>query len=160
MILERFSSGKYDAIHYAGHAGFTPDSPQDSGIVAAGNVMVTGENIGKLSTLPTLVFFNACQSARVRGRQEDAPTRMAKTISFAEAFLVNGIPQLIGTYWPVGDDAAEAFAGSFYAELANGSSVGRALLAGRKAVEKAKSSDWADYIHYGDPNFSLKLPQK
>ncbi len=159
-ILERFSSGKYDAIHYAGHAGFTPDSPQDSGIVAAGNVMVTGEDIGKLSTLPTLVFFNACQSARVRGRQEDAPTRMAKTISFAEAFLVNGIPQLIGTYWPVGDDAAEAFAGSFYSELANGSSVGRALLAGRKAVEKAKSSDWADYIHYGDPNFSLKLPQK
>lgn len=33
--------------------------------------MVTREDIGKLSTRPTLVFFNACQLSRVRGRQED-----------------------------------------------------------------------------------------
>jgi hypothetical protein len=30
-------------------------------------------------------------------------------------------------------------------------------MAGREAVEKLRSVDWADYILYGDPRFVLKI---
>ena len=29
---------------------------------------------------------------------------------------------------------------------------------GRRAVRELSSRDWADYIHYGSPNFVLKVP--
>jgi CHAT domain-containing protein len=168
-LTARFSSGRYDAVHYAGHAEFDPVNPGNSGIRAVDGVL-SGSALARLGTVPTLVFFNACESARVRGRApaarsrarsdkdltREAKDRMEKAVSFAEAFLINGVAQLIGTYWPVGDASAAAFAKSFYQDLVVGQSVGRALLSARTAVNKIKSRDWADYIHYGDPAFRLK----
>jgi CHAT domain-containing protein len=62
----------------------------------------------------------------------------------------------VGTYWPVGDESAAAFARAFYSGLLDGQSIGAALIGGRAAVQKTESIDWADYIHYGDPRFTLK----
>ena len=38
-----------------------------------------------------------------------------------------------------------------------GGSLGPAMVAGRQSVAKLNSIDWADYIHYGDFNFVLKI---
>jgi hypothetical protein len=38
-----------------------------------------------------------------------------------------------------------------------GVSIGNALLVGRREVEKLGSIDWADYMHYGNYEFTLKL---
>jgi hypothetical protein len=66
-------------------------------------------------------------------------------------------PCYIGTYCPVGDTAANAFATEFYGALLVGKTVGRSLAAGRtKVLELQNSIDWADYIHYGNQSFSLK----
>lgn len=163
-LKQRFSSGKYDMVHYAGHAAFKPESPGDSGIECQDGPL-TGNDLAELATLPTLMFFNACESARVRRgsrtRSRPEPTeepalRLARTVSFAESFLVNGIAHLIGTYWPVGDASAALFAKELCGALAKGATVGSALIAAREALFAAKSIDWANYIHYGDPNFSLK----
>src|SRR5207244_1778162 len=84
--------------------------------------------------------------------------RVQRGASFAEAFLRGGVANYIGTYWPVGDDAALQFAETFYPLLLAGKPLGSALLAGRNKVREKASADWADYIFYGDPAFALKLP--
>jgi hypothetical protein len=57
----------------------------------------------------------------------------------------------------VGDEPAEEFAKKFYGQLIEGQSVARSLLAARKTLEENQFLDWADYIHYGSPDFVLKV---
>jgi hypothetical protein len=164
VLLREFESGRYDVIHYAGHAEFDPADPGRSGIRAAGGIPLVGRDLADLASLPGLFFCNACESGKIRGRSgkpsEPAETRLQKTVAFAEAFLVNGIAQFIGTYWPVGDESAETFATTFYGAILRGQTVGGALLGARTAVAglKQNASDWADYMHYGDSKFVLKIP--
>ena len=52
---------------------------------------------------------------------------------------------------------ASAFASTFYQGLLAGKPLGPCVSAAREAVAATKSADWADYLHYGSPNFVLKL---
>ena len=160
VLTEAFSSGRYDVVHYAGHAFFDANRPARSGIVCAGDERLRGEELASLGNLPTLVFFNACEAARIR-RAKDCTvptiqTRVDTSVGLAEAFLRGGVANYVGTYWPVGDAPAKAFAEAFYTHLLNGTPIGDALLKARQAVAKQESLDWADYIHYGNPRFVLK----
>lgn len=168
-LLSAFGSGKYDLIHYAGHAFFDEEKPERSGILCHGKAVsvLSGADLASLGNLPTLVFFNACESGRLRrgggrarvSQQKVAETRaneLVKGISFAEAFMRGGVANLLATYWPVGDRAAKVFAETFYVRLMKGASVGDAVQAARGAVLETGSKDWADYIFYGDPEFMLK----
>lgn len=159
-LLERFQSGAYDVVHYAGHAFFDPEDRGRSGLICAGHEVLSGADLATLRQLPSLVFFNACEAARVRrpGQGEevaDERERVRSTISFAESFLAGGVANYLGTYWPVGDAAAATFADTFYAALLKGEVLGRALLDGRRAVHKDASGDWANYVLYGNPEFRL-----
>lgn len=71
-------------------------------------------------------------------------------LSIAEGFLLSGIEHFLGTFWPVGDDAAKTFSLQFYSHLAKGESMGAAVLAARTELFKDGKADWANYIHYGD----------
>jgi pimeloyl-ACP methyl ester carboxylesterase len=161
-LLAAFRSGTYDVIHYAGHAHFDSEEPSLSGLLCHDGVL-TGANLAGLSQLPALVFFNACESGRVRGGRRAAPDpvrkRIDKNVGLAEAFLRGGVANYVGTYWPVGDAAASAFAGAFYGSLIQGDSIGIALNAGRRVVRDLKSVDWVDYLHYGSFGFTLKNPE-
>jgi hypothetical protein len=157
-LLQEFQSGAYDVIHYAGHAMFDANDPGHSGIRCSDQVL-TGQDLAVVGNLPALVFFNACESARVRKAPKEVPSPMEqlqKSVSFAEAFLRGGIANFVGTYWPVGDASAEVFAKTFYGGIVQGQAIGDALIAGRSEVQKLGSFDWADYIHYGDPDFQIK----
>lgn len=163
-VRARFRSGKYDVIHYAGHAFFDPYERSRSGIVCHGRQVLSGMDLVHLEKLPALVFFNACEAARLRGGkdgegEEEAPhlaRRLERNVGLAEAFLRAGVGNYVGTYWPVGDAAAKEFADLFYNALVRGESVGDALQKGRKRVLDLKSVDWADYVHYGSPDFVVK----
>ncbi len=165
-LLSALTSGQYDAVHYAGHAYFDAQHISRSGLVCHGHEYVTGADLSTVGNLPALMVFNACESGRVRttpkdkkDRSLDMARRIERNVGLAEAFLRGGVANYIGTYWPVGDAAAEAFAQSFYTGLLAGAPVGAALIAARGTVRtKVKSVDWADYIHYGDFNFVLKEP--
>jgi CHAT domain-containing protein len=155
-------SGRYDVMHYAGHAYFNKVHPSDSGILCHGGKVLSGADLAGLGSLPALVFFNACETARVRSpnlRQKGQSTRerIERNAGLAEAFLRGGVANYVGTYWPVGDAAAKLFAGSFYEELINGATLGHALATGRQEVQNIQSVDWADYIHYGSPGYRVKL---
>ena len=161
-VLEQLKSERYDAIHYAGHAFFNPDIPGESGILCADGTL-RALDLLSVRSLPPLLFFNACESGRLRGAQKRRPSRsnvtrsLGEKVGFAEALMRYGVANFVGTYWPVGDSAASSFAREFYGALLAGGTIGEALLAGRKAVQKSGSVDWADYMHYGDPRFSLKV---
>jgi hypothetical protein len=66
------------------------------------------------------------------------------------------VANYVGTYWPVTDTAAVTFSETFYAALLRRNSLGVAVVKARTAIRKLRSIDWADYIHYGDPDFRLK----
>lgn len=162
-LLRCLASGQFDVVHYAGHAFFDQINPSKSGIVCAGREVLAGANLVNLGSLPSLAFFNACEAGRVRrgattakiDRTLTTDHRVKRGASFAEAFLRGGIANYVGTYWPVGDDAALTFAQTFYPLLLAGKPLGGALLAGRRKVREIGSADWADYIFYGDPDFVL-----
>jgi pimeloyl-ACP methyl ester carboxylesterase len=156
-ILSALRSGKFDCVHYAGHAFFDPLSPGRSGLLCAGEDILTGSDLTGISNLPSLIFFNACEAARVRKRPEKPATQVAlESAGVAEALMRGGIANFMSTYWPVGDASAETFATTFYTKVLAGSSIGEALLEGRKDLDKMKSRDWADYILYGSYEFVLK----
>ena len=54
-------------VHYAGHAEFDESHPEHSGIRCYGSQVLSGADLAGLGNLPALVFFNACESGRVRG---------------------------------------------------------------------------------------------
>ncbi len=161
-VLGELASGKYDVVHYAGHAYFDAEQRSRSGILCAGNEVLSGAQLAELRSLPSLAFFNACESARVRSavnRRDhtvDMHRRVERNVGLAEAFLRGGIANYIGTYWPVGDGAAESFATTFYGKLVAGGSIGDAIQAARRKVRDSGSIDWADYVHYGTQDFVLK----
>jgi len=162
-VLSALRSGKYDCVHYAGHAFFDPQGPGRSGLVCAGQEILRGLDLAGISSLPFLVFFNACEAGRVRGRPapqlKKATVQAFESAGVAEALMRGGIANYMSTYWPVGDDAAETFSENFYKGALAGDTIGSALLAGRKAVLGRGDRDWADYILYGNFDFVLKQPR-
>jgi len=154
-LLEEFRSGRHDVIHYAGHAYFDPVSPASSGILCAGGRVLSGSDLASLDTLPALVCFNACESGRVR-QAAQVQRALGRSTGFAEAFLRGGVANFIGTWWPVSDAAAARFATVFYQQVMQGAAVGPALNAARNAVRRLGSGDWANYLHYGAFDFTLK----
>ena len=164
-LLQKFRSGAYDVVHYAGHAFFDPRVPARSGILCHGKEVLSGADLAAIGNLPSLVFFNACEAGRIRKPPEkkiqnlNIEKRLERTVGLAEAFLRGGVANYVGTYWPVGDESAGAFAQTFYTELLRQQTIGAALLAGREKVRvELESVDWADYIHYGSYDFALKQP--
>lgn len=163
-VLQAIQSEQFDVLHYAGHAFFSEQAPGQSGLECADGPLRALELLN-LRILPTLMFFNACEAARVRGRKPrgspqgkrvGARADLSSSVGFAETLMRAGVANYVGTYWPVGDAAAGVFAAEFYRAVMAGASLGHAVVSGRKSVVKLKSIDWADYIHYGDPDFALK----
>ena len=154
-VLAALRSGRYDVVHYAGHAFFDPVTPANSGILCSGKAVLSGSDLSSIGDLPALMFFNACEAARVRSTER----QMQEATGLAESFLRGGVANYLGTFWPVGDTAAEKFATTFYAALLDGKSMRAAIQQGRKVVKDlpgGESRDWADYVHYGHPGFVLK----
>lgn len=156
-LLENFRSGAYDVLHYAGHAHFDARQPGRSGIYCAGGEILCGADLAQLTGLPALVFFNACESGRLRAAPRLRLRQSLATVDgLAESFLRGGVANYLGTYWPVGDESALAFSSTLYAGIVKGASLGDAVNRARGAVRRARSCDWADYLHYGSPEFAIK----
>ena len=159
-ILEALAAGRHDVLHFAGHGYFDVGDPGRSGLICAGGDVLRGADLDGLGNLPALVFFNACEAARVRMRATSRRAARAlfgehRSSSVAEAFLAGGVANFLGTHWPVGDAAALEFSTTLYERLVDGDTLGAAVLAARRRVLGLGSIDWADYVHYGNPTFRL-----
>jgi CHAT domain-containing protein len=157
-LLQAIVAGRHDVLHFAGHGYFDAGNPGRGGLVCSGGDVLRGTDLEGLGDLPALVFFNACEAARVRRRTSVRGRRLLAfrhSTSVAEAFLGGGVANFLGTHWPVGDDSALAFSTRFYERLLDGATLGECVLAARRRVYEQRSIDWADYVHYGSPDFTL-----
>jgi pimeloyl-ACP methyl ester carboxylesterase len=153
-ILHELVSRPLHALHFAGHAYFVSANPAHGGLVCADDEVLRGSDLDGAGDLPALVFFNACEAARVRRPDRSRPLS-ARPVSVAEAFLAGGVANFIGTHWPVGDRPAQEFATEFYATLLKGATIGSAVLRARRRLHALDAADWADYVHYGNPELML-----
>lgn len=152
-VLEALTDPHIDVFHYSGHAEFTKLGDDGSGLVCADGTLTVRELRGKVIG-PRVVFFNACQSARVRNG-ETTTEKVAR--AFAEAVLRSGVEAYLGTFWPVGDEAAALFAAKVYLRLASGDELHDAVTAARSELFEKKNPDWANYLLFGAGAFKLKM---
>jgi CHAT domain-containing protein len=123
---------------------------------------LTAADLLEVGKVPQMIFLNACESGRIRGPEpggsaaSGAAHRFAGQVSLAESFLLNGIANFIGTYWPVNDAAALQFAKTFYGSLLAGKSLSAAMREARQATKKVSERDWANYLHFGDPLYRVR----
>ena len=112
-----------------------------------------------MGDLPALVFFNACEAARVsasRRRPRAASAAGGPALGQRRRGVPRrGVANFIGTHWPVGDEAALAFSTRLYPALLSGRTLGDSIREARRAVQSSGSGDWANYVHYGNTAFVL-----
>jgi hypothetical protein len=172
-IIDRLQSGRYDLVHFAGHARFSPEAPELSGWLFGDGEVLTPAMLENTENAPALIFANACLSGSLSpGAARPAEGRHSPrddallVASLADEFLRRGVADYIGTAWPVPDGPARTFAATFYKTLLEEPSkhLGGALQEARMHLYDARSknsdreSAWAAYQHYGDPTRDFPPP--
>ena len=127
----------FDVVHFDGHGVYDRklglgalcfEDPQDSGkLERRGMQLVHAQKLAEVIRgyrIP-LVFLDACQTARV----EEDPTA-----SVAAKLLDEGVTSVVAMSHSVLVETARRFVQAFYAELARGAPVGKAMLAGQLAL--------------------------
>ncbi|MDD5505295.1 MAG: tetratricopeptide repeat protein [Candidatus Omnitrophica bacterium] len=147
----------YDIVHFAGHCEFDKKDTQKSGWVLSDGLFKIEDilKMGQSSSLPALVFSNACHSAQANTGLVDSEYQKA-SYSMASAFLFAGVRHYIGTIRRIEDNSSLVFAREFYTQLISGVSVGESLrLSKSKLIREfgLASLHWVNYLLYGDPSF-------
>lgn len=148
----------FELIHFAGHADYNVDHAESSGWRLRNGILTTADikQMAGSAAMPTMVFSNACQSARTEQWALD-DTFEEKIFGLANAFLLSGVKHYIGTFWEILDEPGSRFAVEFYKHLFSGGSVGEAVLNARHALLDFYGEEtiiWASYVFYGDPTFN------
>jgi len=149
----------YDIVHFAGHCEYDKDDPKNSGWVLSNGIFNIQDiyALGETLSLPSLVFSNACHSAKF---SDDSlgDDYQERAYSLACAFLFSGVRHYIGTIRKIEDPVSLSFAREFYARLISGSPVGECVRLARLKLIKEygiTTIAWTSYLLYGDPNFVL-----
>ena len=162
-LLALLLSGDFDIVHYSGHGNYDANDPKLSGWIFGRDRVLTARDIFRARKVPRLVFANACFSGVLRESEPSPPQQTARSLaSIAEAFLERGVPNYIGTGWPVDDQQAVKMAHVFYAGLLKGDESGQSLEIGQ-ALQQARQqvfdeqigATWGAYQLYGNPRDTL-----
>jgi CHAT domain-containing protein len=142
-------------LHLAAHA-------QSADAAAGRHAVVLAEGEGEdgllqareVAVLPldgSIVLLSACRGAAGRVLPGDGLQGLSR------AFLVAGAPVVVGSLWPVPDDAAAAFIPPLARALAKGESVDVALSIARAERRAAgdNPSAWAGFVAIGDGTRAL-----
>ncbi|NOT53887.1 MAG: CHAT domain-containing protein, partial [Deltaproteobacteria bacterium] len=151
----------HDVVHFAGHSYYDPENPSRSGWRLAEGVLTAGE-LSKLTRPPLLVFSNSCQ-AGATSEWDSGYHYEGQAFGIGSAFLMAGVRNYIGTFWVVHDEESALFAATFYQGVVAGLSLGEAQLKARHEMIRQRgweSLTWASYMLYGDPAFTLFVPEE
>jgi CHAT domain-containing protein len=155
-IRERLRN--FDLVHFAGHYDYDRRNPWHS-CWRLKNGGLKGEDIGKMAgtgSMPTLIFSNACQSART-DEWTLSESIQDEIFGLANAFILAGVKHYIGTFGEILDEPSRRFALQFYKHLLKGLAIGEAVRQARLAVIQEYGEEtivWASYLLYGDPAFN------
>ena len=148
----------YDFAHYAGHSDYDRENPAESGW-RLNQGRFRAQEIMKMAgtgIMPSLIFSNACQSARTEG-WEIKESFHDEIFGLANAFVLAGVKHYVGTFWEILDEPSRRFALEFYKHLLSGESVGEAVRHARLTLIQEYGEEtivWASYLLYGDPTFN------
>ncbi|MCB9745309.1 MAG: CHAT domain-containing protein [Alphaproteobacteria bacterium] len=155
--------GRYDIVHFAGHAVDGGDDPEATGWLLSDGLLTVAEierTLAWCETPPWFIFANACHGAAAGS---------AASSSLASVCARSGVAAFLGPRWKVSDRASTLMADAFYrALILERRSVGAALRQARVRLRGAKlarqgaattrhreSNHWASYMLYGDPTAQL-----
>jgi hypothetical protein len=154
QVVKLLLRGRFDIVHYCGHAELDQDDPEHAGWVFKHGRLSANELEG-MERPPILVVANACLTA---------PGEVGLVATLADEFFRRGITHYIGTAWEVPSLPAKEFAVAFYERLLDGRTLGEAVLEARKflyerqkAYPKECRMAWAAFQHYGDPSGGLEF---
>ena len=143
----------FDMVHFAGHAEYEPHKQNESGWKLTKGFF-RASDIYKMAggaPMPSLVFSNACQSARTEQWEVDKFTSET-SFGLANAFLFSGVKHYIGPFWEILDRPGSQFALTFYEHLLSGKSIGESVkLTRHELMKQSNDPSWASYLLYGDP---------
>ncbi len=147
----------FDIIHFAGHADYSSENPDDSGWRLSDGTLKTSDitKMAGTATMPSLIFSNACQSARTDWALAEHFEN--EIFGLANAFLLGGVNHYIGTFWEILDEPSSRFALEFYKCIFADMPVGEAMRQARLALIREYGEEtiiWASYLLYGDPTFN------
>lgn len=142
---------KYDEVHYAGHATNSALEPWRSALLLASpNGELTAREIVQLQAIKArLVVLAACSTA--------GDVSVEGSPVLAHAFLVAGVPAVIGTLWDIEDGDSGPLMIAFHERLAKGMAPAEALRDAQLSLlhsprpEYRRPSRWAAFVMYGTP---------
>lgn len=142
-VLLRLGSNRYDFIHYCGHV----QAEERAALILHDGQLLDADAIGRSHPGAQVVFLNGCEAgdAHAEGIRE--------MTDLVEAFARAGARAVIGPMYPVADEAAYAFAISFYQQFLRGVPAGMALSKSRSKAD-TDGSTWMAFVLYGDPALS------
>lgn len=138
---------QWGLLHFASHAHYRLDSPTESDIqLHDGDLKL--KQLSQLSLAEhSLVALSCCQGGASGGQRLDEP------VTLATGFSAAGAGTVVANLWKVDDEVARSFFGTFYQDLAAGSSPGHSF---RKAQDECRRlfpnpRDWAGFFLLGNP---------
>jgi pimeloyl-ACP methyl ester carboxylesterase len=145
-LLQLFTAGDFDLLHFSCHNTFEAAAPNASRIILEGQPFepVFLEQHAERFRAP-LVFMNACRT--------DGQAPLYTTLDgWALRFLKAGAGAFVGSLWEVVDTSASAYASEFYRALLAGEALGRAAGMARNTIRNEPGDPtWLAYTLYGDP---------
>lgn len=148
-----------DIFHYAGHAYFDRDRPEQSGLLLSDGPLLASELENYLDqTAPLLVFLSACESSAFAGSERlIGGQQMA---SLAHPFITCGCAAFIGSSLPVGDTQAAEFATTVYDHLSRGDTISVSTWNARRAIADRfglEDPTWSSFLLFGDGTLQVVL---
>ena len=154
--LDEASAGgrAYDVIHFDGHGTYQDLTAEDSGQppthprgyllfedAAGAERRVPGSDLGKLlvSAGVRLLLLNACRSGYVDAppKAEERPVGALSQAfrSLADEVVASGVPGVVAMQYKINEGAAAHFYDHAYGALVQGSTLGKAVNQGRRAMQ-------------------------
>ena len=162
QFRKKLRSGKYDIIHFAGHAVHNEDFPDRSGWLLSDGILWAQEIANTLKNCPSppwMVYANACEAGMSSVRHFRDRTNI---FGLGTAFTNNGVTAYLGPLWQIGDFVAGQLATDFYkCLLLERATIGESLfIAKRNAKQRLEGAlygdlSWASMISYGDSRMKL-----
>jgi hypothetical protein len=143
-------------IHIAGHGEPATDTNQGGVVLSDGFLSAT--EIGAMRKVPELVFVNCCYLAARSSNQllRTNYDRVRFAAGVAEELIRIGVRCVVAAGWAVDDEAATAFATTFYRSLLGGRRFLDAVSEARRAALTLGGNTWAAYQCYGDPDWMFR----
>ena len=132
--------------HVASHAFYDSITGQLSGIALA-DQDVWLDQLRELAPLPELITLSACSGTQSLMFEGDEALGLTATC------LAAGARQVIGSLWPIRDDAAASLMREFYRHFLAGDGAARALALAQRTMAQADTNhlNWGSWLCLGAP---------